>query len=63
MPALWSPTADLVVSDIYTYEKKRTWHRPFVVPRDARLGVAAAIKIKMAPESKRQLIRKEIVDL
>ena len=36
-----------------TDEKKRTWLRPFVAPRDARLGDAALMKIKMAPESKR----------
>jgi hypothetical protein len=39
---------------IHTNEKKRTWLKPFVAPRDARLGDAADMKIKMAPEPKRK---------
>ena len=46
-------------SNVHVYEKKRTWLKPFVAPRDARLGVAADIKIKMAPESKRQLVKRK----
>ena len=32
------------------YEKKHTWLRPLVAPRDARLGDASDMKIKTAPK-------------
>ena len=49
----------VVSKSAYTYEKKPTWDRPFVAPRDARLGDAAAMKMKMAPESKKSTGQKK----
>ena len=45
-------------SSVLAY-KKLTWLRPYVAPRDARLGDAADMKIKIAPKSKRPIVRKQ----